>query len=120
MQMLKFINLAKCYNLRIVTILELLHFSKNGSETLLRTNKRTTAIICIDFIVNSKTNSRTDSNTILCIYLIGALIVHFFENLDSSDSLSFSSTSETDSNSSERRFTRTKFFKFFFLRILVK
>ena len=47
MQRLKF---TKCYYLRIVTISELLHFSKNGSETLLRTNKRTTAIICIDFI----------------------------------------------------------------------
>ena len=46
--MLKFINLAKCYNLRIVTILELLHFSKNGSETV--TNERTTAIICIDWL----------------------------------------------------------------------
>ena len=44
MQRLKF---TKCYYFRIVTISELLHFSK--FEMLLRANERTTAIICIDF-----------------------------------------------------------------------
>ena len=44
--MLQFEN---CYNFRIVTISELLHFFKNGSETLLQTNERTSAIIFIDF-----------------------------------------------------------------------